>query len=208
MKVVERPHCQARQACVAKTPGKHCRRCTTASPETRAARSASIRRKMAEDDGFRERRLAQLAARRADPEVEARRLAALRVACADQGYRERLSAEGVRVAARRMADPEQREALRRCGREHGARNFRKGQSAEARAKAGAAIRALHLSWCPEEYWALNAQLKRKGILLDERKRMIAELVDRQSEAAEGRRIVAQLRHDNAVREARRKAQAY
>lgn len=206
--MTDRPHCLQRRACVAKTPGKHCPRCTNASPACRAAKSAAIKRKLSEDPAFRAQRLEQLAARRLDPASEARRVAGVRQAHADPAVKRRHHAGCVAATARRMADPAYRAELVRLGREYGVANLHLGQSRAARDKAGVAVRAVHLSWCPPEYWGLNQVMKRKAIPLEERKRIIAEEIDRTSPAAEGRRIVAQVRRESEAREAKRRAQAY
>lgn len=75
-----------------------------------------------------------------------------------------------------MQDPAVVERLRLAGHQYGAQNLRKPQSAESRAQAGRAIQRVHLAWCPEEFWPLNATLKRQGHRLPARQQIIAERV--------------------------------
>ena len=112
----------------------------------------------------------------ADPDWSARRLAGLAKAVAEPDYRDRQSEGQKRALAIKMKDPAFVERLRENGRRYGAANLPLANKAEARVLAAAAIRAKHLAWCPAEFWPLNAQLKRNGIPLADRKRMIAEMI--------------------------------
>lgn len=100
-----------------------------------------------------------------------------------------------------MADPVKAEQLREIGRIYGAPNGHLGRTPEARAKAAAKTRAAHLSWCPEEYWPLNAKLKRDGYRLADRKRMVAEeiaAVEARAVQTERARIAALTPHERAL----------
>ena len=87
---------------------------------------------------------------------------------------------------RALEDPVKREALRQSGLKTGARNFWREQGPEKRAAAIYAIRCNKLAWCPEHYWPMNEELRKRGMLLAERQTIIADEVAR----AERRRIAA------------------
>lgn len=158
------------------------------SPEKREAAAERVRRLNA-DPVINAKRVANLIARKSDPEVIARHTQACR--------------ESI---ARRRADPVKFARMQEIGREIGARNIGNLASPEARAKAVAAIRRAHLAWCPEEHWPLNQQLKRAGYPLEERKAMIRELIPGTVEHA--RREVQNNILKQRLRHERRQMEAY
>jgi hypothetical protein len=172
-----RPHCLARAACVAKTPGKHCVRCAAKTPERRAALSAGLRKGLeANPDRLRAkqdlcRRLA------ADPVLCAKKTALAKATLSDPERKARHRRSCARGAARRLADPVKGAALRQLGHDFGKPNLRLAYSPEAIAKRGKRISDRLMAWCPQEFRLLNGQLKRQGHLLPARKQIIAERAD-------------------------------
>lgn len=92
------------------------------------------------------------------------------------------------------------------GRQFGGRNLAAKQTPEAREQAARAIKRHHLAWCPEEFWALNEQLRRKGFKLAERKDVI--LAEVPGTAQHARRQVLNHQTAQILRAEREKAQAY
>ncbi len=120
----------------------------------------------------------------ANPEAQAKSLAALaaRNACPEA---RKLMVAGSKIAgAKRKADPVTRAKLVENGKIYGKRNFTKAHTAEANAKRAISVRATHLAWCPEEYWPLNRALRDNKLGLAERKAMIADEIKR----AEAKRL--------------------
>lgn len=203
----ERPHCQQPDACKAKTPGKHCQRCASGTPECRARKVAAAQRAIA-DPVILARKQAAARGCSANPEIVARRTATMLAKAATAEARAHHRAACAAATARRLADPVKREQLCELGRTIGLTNLRRAKSPEAIARRGATIRAKHLAWCPPEHWDLNRKLKGAGYPLSERKQMIADLVERSSPEAEGRRIVAQHAAEMRARHEREKASRY
>jgi hypothetical protein len=204
---VARPHCQNRRACRAKTPGKHCQPCSAGSPEVRERKRLSQIARL-QDPVKRATAIQVLDRQRSDPEIEARRIAGVRGAHARPEVKQR-HRQGCRDAkARMMADPAYREMLSEFGRELGAKNLRAAQSPEVRQRAAKKIRAVHLAWCPPRFWDLNAQMKRKAVPLDERKRIIAEEIAREDPKAEARRIIDRITREMHDKRAREQREAY
>lgn len=115
----------------------------------------------------------------ADPALIAIRNEHTRIKRLDPVVRAR-HADATRAGKRRsMERPEEAERLRRSGLEIGRKNFWRNGDAATQANARAAIQRSHLTWCPERYWSLNAELKRKHLTLAERKRVIAAEVARE-----------------------------
>lgn len=144
-----------------------CHPCASRAPEARARKG-----KLSPEQ--RERRAAAARALSADPAIIAKRAAK-----AKETYRRpevKARHRAACLAAQERMDPEVRERQRASGRAHGAANLASTRSPESRARAGAAIRRTRMAWCPEAYWPLADRLKRAGIRLDERKRMIAEQI--------------------------------
>ncbi len=151
-------------------------------------------------------RACSLATLRTDPAWEARRCTRLAEANRDPEHCAAISAGIRRVNRQRAGDPAWRELKRRQG-EHGAKNFWRCNTAEAREKAAKAIRAAHLAWCPEEFWPLNQKLKRQQVRLPERKAIIGKLIaekslanyDHEAAAFYLRRLTSVMRCDVAGR---------
>lgn len=177
--MTQRPHCLQADACAAKGEG-HCRMCWG-----KALKALSV----------------------ADPEIAERRRAGAAAAMR-------------RFNAKVWASPEGR--ARRCEQ---ARANAVLQRPESRAKAhtpeaiakriqtridrnGGDVRAIYLPWCPREFFDLNAELRRKGILLADRKRIIAEEARRRGPAAEARRQIEDFNRKQRERVERERAQAY
>lgn len=136
-----------------------------------------------------DRRSAAMAAVQATPEFRARHAEACRVA---------------KIAM--MQDPVAMEKLRRAGREVGSKNFWRANTAECRAAARHTLRARGQPWCPEEFWELNRDLRRKGLPLEERKAAILEHVPGTVEHA--RREIANRELASRLRQERDRAQSY
>jgi hypothetical protein len=111
-----------------------------------------------------------------------------------------------RANARRMADPEQVEQCRRQGRKVAALQYVANRTPEQRARdVQAQVRAA-VPWCPPEHLALNRELKRKGIPLPERRRIILEMVPGTPEHT--RRTIENTTAAQRIRQERERAQAY
>lgn len=203
-----RPHCQHPEACRAKTLLKHCGPCQSATPETRAKRSASCKQYLIDNPAERERRSAQAKAIGKDVELIARRAAKVTEASRRPENRARQSAHRKAVLADRMQDPTFVEALRDAGHRIGRHNLLVGMSPELRAQANKKTQAVHLAWCPLQFWDLNRTLKRKGVKLDERKMMIAAEVERTRPEIVARRAIEEITRGMIERAARQKAQSY
>ncbi len=121
-----------------------------------------------------------------DKDLIAQRTATMAKIQASPDFKQRHAVACREAKARVMADPVVVEKMREAGRRVGAKNFWHANTPECRAKAGQAIRARHLAWCPERYWPLNAELKRAGFKIAERRRLIAD----QAAADERARLAA------------------
>lgn len=110
----------------------------------------------------------------ADPELIARRNEKTRQTRLDPVVHAR-HAEACRAGKRRqLADPAEREKLRQAGHRTGKKNFWRHGDPEMQSGAREAIRRALLAWCPEAYWPLNADLKRRHFTLPERQRIVGE----------------------------------
>lgn len=208
MTSASRPFCQQVSACAAKTPGKHCVRCAALDPEVRARKSRGIRAALDANPAERARRAQQAAALSRDAATVERRTKAIGAAFARPEVR---AAHSAACKARRqelMKDPVFAARVSQWGRDFGSKNMAAAWTPEAKEKSRQAIQAAHLGWCPQEFWPLNAELKAKGIRLPERKRLIAEEIERASPEAAARRAIAQFDQEQRARERRRLAQAY
>lgn len=98
--------------------------------------------------------------------------------------------------------PEKRKALSEAMRERRADPVFEAKMEAARPIAHAKTKATRLAWCPQSQWETNEYLRRRGVKLEERKRLIAETV-----LHEGKRAVAQQqlrmqrKHERGLREA-------
>lgn len=203
-----RPHCQNPQSCRAKTLLKHCGPCQSATPETRAKRSAACRQYLLDNPAERQRRSEQAVALGKDKDLLARRTAKVTEASRRPENRARQSARRKAVLAEKMQDPAFVEALREAGHRIGRHNLLVGMSPELRAQANEKTRAVHLAWCPPQFWDLNRTLKRKGVKLDERKVMIAAEVERARPEVVAKRAIEDITRGMRERAARQREQAY
>lgn len=176
----------------------YCKHCVGKSPETRARKSAGVRKMLANNPGELERRRNQARSLAADPENVAQKTVIMRATFALPEVRAKHSRIAQATADRRRQDPATVAGWSRWGREHGSR-IGHAITPEIAAK----ISNAHLAWCPVEYRDLNAKLKANGYRLPERKAMIAETV-RTAPTRAIREVDRQMRE----REARRKAQEY
>ncbi len=164
--VTPRPHCLFTAACRAKTPGKHCVKCTTNIPAVRANFSAAAKAAAAKD-GAKERRSEATKRRHTDPEFKARhrdgiKRAIAKNAEADPNWAERKRAQGKNVQRVLREDPVIREKI------YGEEALRrKGKMTTARA----------LAWCPIEYRSLYLRISNKaGITAAEARKMVEEQI--------------------------------
>ena len=205
---MDRPHCRQTDACKAKAPGKHCSRCQASSPETRARRSASAKAYLEANPQERERRSAQAKAHSSNPATLAKRTETLTVIGRTPEMREVRRRARLRMIEERKDDPAFIEAMRESGRRIGRHNLVHTMTPEVRARAAVKIRAALLPWCPPEHWDWNKTMKRAGLGLAERQRIIGEEVARNDPAAVARRAIAEFDKKQRERHARERAQAY
>lgn len=195
--MTDRPKCLNRDACVAQTPGKHCRKCTNFAlhnnPEIQARRLANLREKCAQPEHramIRERMME----RYKDPAARAKTGAAVREA---------------------LSDPVRRAAWIQRAIENGKTSWPQTQTPEAAAKRAKSLRALHLAWCPPEYWEANRKLKSSGFKLAERQAIILADVAHNSPEARAERAaqaaratIARITAEMHAKADREKAMAY
>lgn len=140
------------------------------------------------------------------PEIAKTRRDGLNAKRRDPAFVER-HRESCRVAAARiMADPVKAAAKREVGQRTGRHNFWREADEASKVAARDAIRRARLSWCPEQYWDLNAKMKVGGMLLAERKAVILAEIAGTPENAHR----AVLNHQDAqrIRHERDVAQSY
>lgn len=142
----------------------------------------------------------------ANPEMNARRLASLRVKLASPASRRKKKLARLKIEARRKGDLAWKEKKRlqgvRLRADYDASPEGQAKNLAKRGIAGEKTRDKLLAWCPVECRELNAILKRKAVPLEERKRLIAEEVERAKRQIQ-QRIAAQ--HARVQRD---RAQAY
>jgi hypothetical protein len=143
----------------------------------------------------------------ADPVFNAKRIANSRSAQTDE-VKAKISASRKATEVRLMKDPAYVEMKRQQGLKNGKPNLVRSRLPETNAKRAMSCRRMRLAWCPEEYWQMNADLKRAGFLLDERKVMIAEEITRNGPEAEARRQIADFTARQIARVERERQQAY
>lgn len=142
----------------------------------------------------------------ADPAVVAKRTAAMAKTYSDPKVRARHAQACHDAKQERMKDPAFRAKLVDAGKRVGAHNFRHACTPEARERAREEIRRAHLAWCPEEFWELNQQLKRKGFRLAERKAII--LADVEGTPEHARRSIENYEFAGKLKRERDLAQRY
>lgn len=175
-----RPHCQNPDACTAKKPTTHCRRCSVL--------------RIAKDPEMEQRRLARVRELYTDPEYRAAHCERLREVNQRPEIREARKEHGRHIYATVLSRPDVRA---------------KTMSPEARSKAGRTISERALAWCPPEKRAEYMRLlKWKHIPAAEARKMIEAELGIFTPEEEGRRIVDRITIEMHMREARRKAQAY
>lgn len=171
-----------------------CAACAAADPATRAKKGQL-------SDEQRAIRSARMRAINADRDIVARRSVKIAALHADPVFKAR-HAKAVRNGKREaMRDPKYRAELVEAGR-----RVQALCGPDARAKASASMRRRRLGWCPEPLWPLNALLKRKGLLLNERKAAI--LADVPGTVEHARRSIANVTDAQRIREERERLQAY
>jgi hypothetical protein len=186
-------YCGCGKSISPKTKSGRCVRCAAADPAVRAKKGLIT-------DEQRASRALAAQKLNSDPAVIAKRRIALIARNCDPEHRARLSEACRASMARRMEDPAYAARLREAGKALAKLNPL--TDPEVRKQAGMVKRRRMLAWCPEEYWDLNAKMKRAGLLLPERKQAILEQVPGTPEHA--RRIVAsnalnmQLKHEREV----------
>lgn len=192
-----RPHCQAPDTCRARTQ-KHCITCTAQIPEVRERRAAAVRAANAKPEvRARKRAAAQRIA--ADPEITARKSAVMRASHQRADVKARHKRGCQRAAIARLQDPDARRRMQENGHAHGTANLLLANRPDVIARRGAAIRAAHLAWCPEEYWPLNQRLKRQKVRLPERKAIITRKIEEKAFAGHDHNLAADyLRRFSAV----------
>ncbi|HEX8418532.1 MAG TPA: hypothetical protein VF638_00810 [Sphingomonas sp.] len=142
----------------------------------------------------------------ADPAVVAKRAAKRSVTMARPEIKARHRAQCKAGWLKVLEKPEALERMRHYGRTVGQRNFYRYLDPAAQAAARAAISRGLAAWCPEDRLEDNRNLKRKGVLLADRKRMILEETPGTVEHA--RRSVANAVDVMRIKHARTKAQEY
>ncbi len=176
-----RPHCQNRDACAAKTPSTHCRRCAAAA--------------LMANPAIRARHQKGIDAKFADP---AKREAHNAVATAN--IRRFLDRPGSRDYLRARAD--EIRPLSRTPEAVERRVSRIRESAERRTQT-------LLPWCPPEWLDEYRRLTRVKHLKPAEARAIIEAeIEHRSPVAEGRRIVARIQAEMARKAARERREAY
>jgi hypothetical protein len=142
-----------------------------------------------------------------DPEIRARKGAAMRLAYTDPAFAAKRAAGSRKAVARRMADPAHVEKLREMGRRYGTANLDAARlSPEVRAKAGRSISARKLEHIPAAYRAAYREIRAKNISAPEAERMVLEQQEADQRNAP-KRVAANL-EAMRVKAARQKAQAY
>lgn len=130
----------------------------------------------------------------ADPEMNARRLARLREKMATPAARRKKHFVRLKLEAERKDDPAWQEMKRlggvRLRADYDASPEGQAKNLAKRGEAANKTRDKILAWCPVECRSLNATLKRKGVLLEERKRLIGEEIERAKRQI-ARRLAAQ-----------------
>lgn len=178
--MTDRPHCLNRDACAAKKPTTHCRRC-------------SIMR-IANDPEMERKRLERIRDLYADPDYLAAHCERLRAINQRPEIKQARKEHGKHIYATVLSRPEVQA---------------KNRSPETRARAARSREETVLGWCPPEKRAEYKRLVRwKQIPAVEARRMIEEDLGIISPEEEGRRIVERITREMEAKERRRKAQAY
>lgn len=191
--------CACGKAISPKTKSGRCARCAAADPAVRAKKGKLT----PEQRAARADRARLLSA---DPAVVAKRTAAMAITVANPEHRRRHAQACHEAKVERMKDPAFLAKLVEAGRRVGSSNLRWGCTPEAREKARLKIKRAHLSWCPEEFWELNASLKAKGFRLAERKAII--LADVEGTPEHARRAIANHQFASELKRERELAQRY
>lgn len=191
-------HCACGKAISPKTKSGRCAKCAAADPAVRAKKG----RLTPEQRAARAESARRLSADRA---VVAKRTAAMAITVADPEHRKRHAQACHEAKVERMKDPAFRAMLVEAGHKYGKPNL-VPSSPEQRARAAVKLRRLRLSWCPEEFWELNASLKAKGYRLPERKAII--LADVEGTPEHARRVIANHQFNADLRRERELAQRY
>jgi hypothetical protein len=176
-----------------KTRSGRCLRCAAADPAVRAKKGKIT-------DEQRAQRSEAIRKLNDDPVVVAKRNAALAVYNADPAVRARQSETARKTMAWKMQDPAFAAQMRESGRR--LQTLNPLNDPAVRQQSTLRRRRQVLSWCPEEFWDLNFKLKRGGILLDERKRIILEQVPGTPEHArlsvQNSTLNMQLKHERDI----------
>lgn len=98
--------------------------------------------------------------------------------------------------------PEKRQLVAAAMRARRADPVFEAKMEAARPIAHARTKATRLAWCPRQHWETNEYLRRRGIKLEERKRLIADTVKHEGKRAVAAQVLKmQRKHEREMREA-------